>query len=88
MKIFRFNELNTAKTMDLEKHKNLLGNRSEIATLVEESDIPDDVFKEKFFQNNKRMVANFLRVGDPSQYYLEEILNILESYGSDVEDFK
>jgi hypothetical protein len=91
MRIFRFNELNenvnVAKTQDQSKQNNYLFNRNEISDLLDKSDIPDSIFHDKFSQRGKYEVVSFLKEGDPSQYYFEEILNILEEYGADISDF-
>lgn len=88
MKILRFNELNTAKTTDVEVQNKFILKSNEIAELLDETDIPDDLFYEKFKQRNKKTVVNFMKKGSPSQDYFEEIINILEAYGADVSDFK
>ena len=77
----------TAKTMDREKQDFYILNRMEIIDMLEETDIPDSEFKEKIGQIDKRTAISFIKDGRPSQYYFEEILNILGEHGADISNF-
>ena len=52
-----------------------------IAKAIENSDIPD----EEFEQSDKYVVADFIQKGNPSEPYLEKIMDILEKYNVKVE---
>ena len=52
-----------------------------IAKAIENSDIPD----EEFEQSDKYVVADFIQKGNPSEPYLEKIMDILKKYNVKVE---
>lgn len=83
----KINPPQTAKTVDRDKQKLYLNNRVKIADLLRKSDIPDSEFKERFDQLDKQTAIKFIENGSPSQYYFEEILNMLGESGIDISEF-
>lgn len=85
----RFNEkIETSKTLDKEKMSNYKDHKGYLAYTLVDMDIPDDVIKNRLGQLNKRTAFDFILDGYPSQEYYEEVINLIEEYGGDVEDIK
>ena len=66
----------------------LIKQKKKFIPLLEENDLSDsDVFSE-FKQYDKWVIINFLKNGNPSEWYLEKLLNFLKEKGIDTSSIK
>lgn len=78
----RKEELERRRSEDINESPYPLTTRKHIiAKAIENSDIPD----EEFEQSDKYVVADFIQKGNPSEPYLEKIMDILKKYNVKVE---
>jgi hypothetical protein len=65
---------------------NIVLNRLDIIEPLSKLDNDDPEFKERFTQNDVSVAINFIKNGNPSEWYLEEIVKYLKEKGIEVSD--
>jgi hypothetical protein len=68
------------KPYDVPVGEPLIPRKKKIADLIENSDLPEDLFRP---QGDKWTAIHFIRVGSPSEYYLNQCLDKLKQSGID-----
>lgn len=71
----------------IKKRAKVLQNKIMVANLLNELEDPyNPDFKQRFFQNNALAAKDFIERGNPSEWYLMELIDYLKSKGVEVPD--